>query len=215
MVSYRVRCYGLPWQHSRFTYGRRPTRTPGGSLRSTSTVGAPPTPASYRQTTWPGSTTANGRSAGTASLRIGGRSPSSPRIRTAASSGSLPGDRSGAAPPRRAAPRRVRTIRRSNPADRTRTPLRSTRPSSTRFTSTSPISGKAWDGGWSRRSARGSSPGGGTRCSPGSLRTIRPGASTRRWAARKVRVETITIGGTELTEVAYGWSDISPLTTGA
>ena len=31
----------------------------------------------------------------------------------------------------------------------------------------------------------------------------------------EVRVETITIGGTELTEVAYGWSDISPLTTGA
>ena len=31
----------------------------------------------------------------------------------------------------------------------------------------------------------------------------------------EVRVETITIGGTELTEVAYGWSDISPLTTGS
>ncbi|MDE0219163.1 MAG: GNAT family N-acetyltransferase [Spirochaetaceae bacterium] len=30
----------------------------------------------------------------------------------------------------------------------------------------------------------------------------------------EVRVETITIGGTELTEVAYGWSDIVPLTTG-
>lgn len=31
----------------------------------------------------------------------------------------------------------------------------------------------------------------------------------------EVRVETIAIGGTELTEVAYGWSDISPLTTGS
>ena len=31
----------------------------------------------------------------------------------------------------------------------------------------------------------------------------------------EVRVETITIGDTELTEVAYGWSDISPLTTGS
>ena len=30
----------------------------------------------------------------------------------------------------------------------------------------------------------------------------------------EVRMETITIGGTELTEVAYGWSDIVPLTTG-
>ena len=31
----------------------------------------------------------------------------------------------------------------------------------------------------------------------------------------EVRVETITIGGTELTEVAYGWSDITPLTAGS
>ena len=31
----------------------------------------------------------------------------------------------------------------------------------------------------------------------------------------EVRVETIAIGGTELTEVAYGWSDITPLTTGS
>ena len=29
----------------------------------------------------------------------------------------------------------------------------------------------------------------------------------------EVRQETITIGGTELVEIAYGWSDISPLAT--
>ena len=36
--------------------------------------------------------------------------------------------------------------------------------SCTRSTSTSPASGREWEGGWSQRSARGSSPGGGTRC---------------------------------------------------
>ena len=31
----------------------------------------------------------------------------------------------------------------------------------------------------------------------------------------EVRLETITIGGTELVEIAYGWSDIAPLTAGS
>ena len=31
----------------------------------------------------------------------------------------------------------------------------------------------------------------------------------------EIKQETITIGGTELVEIAYGWSDIAPLTTGS
>ena len=31
----------------------------------------------------------------------------------------------------------------------------------------------------------------------------------------QIKQETITIGGTELVEIAYGWSDISPLTAGS
>ena len=31
----------------------------------------------------------------------------------------------------------------------------------------------------------------------------------------RIKRETVATGGTELVEIAYGWSDIAPLTTGS
>ena len=147
-------------------------------------------PTSFPQNTWPGWTTTDGRRTGIGFLPTRGRAPSWPRIQTAAWSGSSPGgpESSGDA----AYPGELYAIYIDESRQRQGLGRRLVAALGEWFISR----------GWETML----------------LWVLAENPSRRFYEAlggAEVRQQTITIGGTELVEIAYGWRNITPLTTGS